>query len=76
MKGFSNRLRWYLLAPVRRIRSYVLVPLRRVFGPRIPIAMITGTKGKTTTTRMLAHILSEAGHRVGFTSTDGVVING
>jgi len=38
--------------------------------------MITGTKGKTTTTRMLAHILSKAGHRVGFSSTDGVVING
>ena len=76
MKGFSNRLRWYLRAPVRRIRRYVLVPLRRVSGPRIPIAMITGTKGKTTTTRMLAHMLSAAGHRVGFTSTDGIVING
>ncbi|MCZ6799601.1 MAG: Mur ligase family protein [Nitrospirae bacterium] len=38
--------------------------------------MITGTKGKTTTTRMLAYILTQAGHRVGFTSTDGAVING
>jgi len=60
----------------RRLRRYVFVPARRVFGRRIPIAMITGTKGKTTTTRMLAHILTQAGHRVGFTSTDGVVING
>lgn len=38
--------------------------------------MITGTKGKTTTVRMLAHILTTAGHRVGFTCTDGVIING
>ena len=49
---------------------------RRFFGRRIPLAMITGTKGKTTTTRMLAHILTVAGHRVGFTCTDGVVIAG
>ena len=38
--------------------------------------MITGTKGKTTTVRMLAHILTVAGYRVGFTSTDGVIIDG
>ncbi len=49
---------------------------RRFFGRRIPLAMITGTKGKTTTIRMLAHILTTAGHRVGFTCTDGVVIAG
>jgi len=38
--------------------------------------MITGTKGKTTTTRMLAHILTQAGQVVGYTSTDGIVIDG
>ena len=43
---------------------------------RIPIAAITGTNGKTTTSRMLAHILKTAGHRVGMTSTDGVYIDG
>jgi len=43
---------------------------------RIPIAAITGTNGKTTTSRMLAHILKMSGHTVGFTSTDGVYIDG
>jgi cyanophycin synthetase len=43
---------------------------------RIPIAAITGTNGKTTTARMLAHILKMSGHTVGFTSTDGVYIDG
>ena len=43
---------------------------------RIPIAGITGTNGKTTTSRMLGHILKSAGHSVGMTSTDGVYIDG
>lgn len=41
---------------------------------RIPTAMITGTKGKSTTTRMLGRILSCAGHTVGAVTTDGVTI--
>jgi cyanophycin synthetase len=43
---------------------------------RIPIAAITGTNGKTTTTRMVAHILKGAGETVGTTTTDGVYIDG
>jgi cyanophycin synthetase len=43
---------------------------------RIPIAAITGTNGKTTTARILAHIQKLAGHHVGLTSTDGVYIDG
>jgi cyanophycin synthetase len=43
---------------------------------RIPIAAITGTNGKTTTTRMLAHIFKLAGHHVGLATTDGVYIDG
>lgn len=42
----------------------------------IPIAAITGTNGKTTTSRMLAHIHKLAGRTVGMTSTDGVYIDG
>jgi len=38
--------------------------------------MVTGTKGKTTTTRMLAHILEVAGHTVGHASTDGIIVGG
>jgi cyanophycin synthetase len=43
---------------------------------RIPIASITGTNGKTTTARMLAHIFKMTGHHVGLSSTDGVYIDG
>ncbi|HYD98279.1 MAG TPA: cyanophycin synthetase [Alphaproteobacteria bacterium] len=43
---------------------------------RIPMAAITGTNGKTTTSRMLAHILKMSGHTVGLTTTDAVYING
>jgi len=43
---------------------------------RIPIAAISGTNGKTTTARMLAHIHKMAGRTVGLTTTDGVYIDG
>ena len=43
---------------------------------RIPIAAVTGTNGKTTTSRMLAHVLKMSGYTVGLTSTDGVYIDG
>lgn len=42
----------------------------------IPIAALTGTNGKTTTSRMLGHILKMSGHTVGQTSTDAVSIDG
>lgn len=41
---------------------------------RIPIVAVTGTNGKTTTTRLIAHMVKMMGHRVGFTTTDGVYI--
>jgi cyanophycin synthetase len=43
---------------------------------RIPIAAVTGTNGKTTTSRMLAHIQKMNGHTVGLATTDGVYIDG
>ena len=43
---------------------------------RVPIAAITGTNGKTTTARMLAHLAKMAGYTPGLTSTDGVYIDG
>jgi cyanophycin synthetase len=43
---------------------------------RIPILAITGTNGKTTTTRMVAHIMKMTGARVGMTTTDGIYIDG
>ena len=43
---------------------------------RIPVVAVTGTNGKTTTVRLIAHILTSAGQRVGMTDTNGVYING
>ncbi len=43
---------------------------------RVPIAAITGTNGKTTTARMLAHVTKMAGYTPGLTTTDGVYIDG
>jgi cyanophycin synthetase len=42
---------------------------------RIPIVAVTGTNGKTTTTRLLAHIFRQVYDHVGFTTTDGIYIN-
>lgn len=43
---------------------------------RIPIAAITGTNGKTTTSRMVAAILQQAGYKVGLSCSDGVYVDG
>ncbi|MGI8476988.1 MAG: cyanophycin synthetase [Thermomicrobiales bacterium] len=43
---------------------------------RVPIVAVTGTNGKTTTVRMITHIMKTAGKRVGMTTTDGIYIDG
>ncbi|MFQ6172498.1 tetratricopeptide repeat protein [Oryzobacter sp. R7] len=48
----------------------------RLLTPRIPVVSVTGTNGKTTTTRLLAHIAMTAGFRTGWSSTDGVLVQG
>lgn len=54
--------------------------IQMLFPPRtpsrIPIIAITGTNGKTTTARMVAHMLKMNGERVGLTTTDGIYIDG
>lgn len=43
---------------------------------RIPVVAVSGTNGKTTTVRLIAHLLAGANLRVGMTTTDGVYIQG
>ncbi|WP_287130181.1 cyanophycin synthetase, partial [Candidatus Cyanaurora vandensis] len=67
------------LAPSQGMARNVAEPLIDMLFPpgsrhRIPIMAVTGTNGKTTTTRLIAHIIKGTGMRVGFTTTDGVYI--
>jgi cyanophycin synthetase len=67
-----------------RLRDQVLARVRDAEGSppglirdadrRLPIISISGTNGKTTTTRLIAHILREGGKRVGATTSDGIVV--
>ncbi len=43
---------------------------------RIPVVAVTGTNGKTTTVRLIAHLLTAGGLRTGMTNTDGVYVEG
>ena len=60
----------------RNVASPVIDKLFPIKGDtgRIPIIAITGTNGKTTSSRLIAHIAKMSGHRVGYTTTDGVYI--
>jgi cyanophycin synthetase len=48
----------------------------RLIRPTIPVVAITGTNGKTTTSRLIGHVAQQAGWSVGWSSTDGVYHNG
>jgi cyanophycin synthetase len=59
-----------------RIRAAADGEPARVLVPHVPVAAVTGTNGKTTTTRLLAHIGMTAGLRTAWSSTDGIVVQG
>ena len=48
----------------------------RPLRPAIPVVAVTGTNGKTTTTRLIAHLVKAGGRVPGWSSTDGIVIDG
>lgn len=67
------------LAPSEGLPRNVAAPVIDMLYPpgkpsRIPIMAVTGTNGKTTTTRLLAHIVKNNGYKVGFTTSDGIYI--
>ncbi len=67
------------LAPSEGLPRNVAAPVIDMLYPpgkpsRIPIIAITGTNGKTTTTRLIAHIVKNNGFKVGFTTSDGIYI--
>jgi cyanophycin synthetase len=67
------------LAPADGLPRNVAAPVIDMLYPpgkqsRIPIMAVTGTNGKTTTTRLLAHIVKNMGYRVGFTTSDGIYV--
>ena len=73
-------LRMHLAPSYGKPRAIGAAMVAQVFAPgqdgRIPVVAITGTNGKTTTARLIAHLFSAHGLRVGMTNTDGVYVNG
>lgn len=67
------------LAPTEGLPRNVAAPVIDMLYPpgttaRIPIIAVTGTNGKTTTTRLIAHMVKMMGHKVGYTTSDGIYI--
>lgn len=67
------------LAPSEGLPRNVASPVIDMLYPpgkpsRIPIIAVTGTNGKTTTTRLIAHIVKNNGYKVGFTTSDGIYV--
>ncbi|MFG5776181.1 cyanophycin synthetase [Comamonas sp. J-3] len=73
-------LRMHLAPSFGRPRNVGVPMVDELFAPgddgRIPVVAVTGTNGKTTTTRVIAHLFTSHGWRTAMTNTDGVWVNG
>ena len=68
------------IAPTEGLPRNVAAPVIDMLYPpgsssRIPIVAVTGTNGKTTTTRLIAHLMKMHGYKVGYTTSDGIYVN-
>jgi cyanophycin synthetase len=59
----------------RNVAKHVVDMLFNTGNGRIPIVAITGTNGKTTTSRLISQMAKQAGFTTGYTTTDGIYIN-
>lgn len=73
-------LRMHLMPSKGRARNVAKPVIDMLFPEnetgRIPVTAVTGTNGKTTTSRLIAHLASTSGYFTGLTTTDGIYING
>ena len=68
------------LSPTKGTARNVAEPIVNMLFPnnangRIPVVAVSGTNGKTTVTRLIAHLAQAAGHHTGYTTTDGIYID-
>jgi cyanophycin synthetase len=73
-------LRMHLTPSYGKGRNVGEAIIGHLYGPgddgRVPVVAVTGTNGKTTVTRLVAHLMATAGLRVGMTNTDGAYVQG
>ena len=73
-------LRMHLSPSFGKGRNVGQAVIAAMFEPnqdaRIPVVAVTGTNGKTTTAKLVAHLLAKSGLRVGSTGTDGIFVGG
>ena len=66
---------YYLKKDLKNLKDLQNLPQPKAITNAIPIIAITGSNGKTTTTRLIAHIIKNHGYKIGFTTSNGIYIN-